>query len=105
MSETIYAGDLLTHDPSDSRLYVSDWDERNLAAGVELADAGTFTIEPNDGELVIEDATLVAGNRTVRFRMRGGVLGRRYRVHHAVTTDESPSQDKEQSFYVLVQNR
>lgn len=107
MSETIQAGDLITHDPSAVLVYTSDWDEQNLPAGVELADAGTFSVEPDDGNVTIDEESLVTGNRKVLFRLQcaAAARGRRYRVHHQITTDETPAQTKEQSFWVLFQDR
>lgn len=104
---TINSGETITQDPNDSKTYVFDWDD-NLEAGVELVDAGEFTVTANDESsplLEVDEVSLEEGNRSVLFRLTGGLLGRKYRVAHLIETAESPEQRMERSFYVKVQNK
>jgi hypothetical protein len=104
MSITIQAGGLILQDPNDSRKYRANWDN-NLPEGVALVSVGEFSVEPDDGLLLISNETLIDGNRQVQFRMAGGRRGRTYRVAHKITTDDADPDVKEQSFNTLIQNR
>lgn len=108
MSLTVQAGELFVQDPSDIRVYVFSWDT-NLASGVQISGSATWTItavNPSDATLMTKDQeSLVSGNRKAQVRLQGGTADARYRVACKITTNESPSQTKEQSFDILVQNR
>ncbi len=104
---TINSGETITQDPRDSKVYAFDWDD-NLDDGVELVDMGEFTVTANaEGSPTLEvvPLSLLEGNRSVSFRLTGGLLGRKYRVAHYIETSESPEQRMERSFYVKVQNK
>lgn len=105
---TVRSGALITQDPNDSLVYRLNWDEENLGESVVLIGAGTITITADDEAspaLEADQLALLDGNRSARVRLTGGQLGQRYRVSHRVSTNESPAQTKEQSFFVLIQNR
>jgi hypothetical protein len=109
MSLTIRAGGLALQDPSDSRVYVFDWDDENLPAGVEISGAAVWTItavHPSTATLMTKDQeSLVTGNRKAQLRLLGGVAGARYNIACKITTNETPAQIKEQSFNVWVAHR
>lgn len=109
MSVTIKAGELSRQDPSDIRLYTFDWDASNLEALVEIAGAATWTVSavrPTTATLLTKDQeSILAGNRKAQVRLQGGTLGALYNIACKITTNETPSQTKEQSFFVLVENR
>lgn len=101
-------GQTVRQDPEDKRVYWLDWDEDNLGEEVELTGAGTITIEP-DGDatspvLAHDSLALRDDHRSVNVRIYGGSLGARYRVSHKITTNESPAQTKEKSFFVVVED-
>ena len=118
----IRPGDLVTKDPADEKTYVVDWDGDNLPALVTLT-TSTWTITPigpstsdvaltKDSEALLSaaDATLALertvalGNRVSRVRLKAGTLGQTYEIANKGVTSETPSQTKERSFRVLIQN-
>lgn len=105
---TIRAGQLAIQDPNDSSVYALEWED-TLAEGVQIIDEGVITIESTrpGGSPMLEADELarVDGNRSARVRLTGGEVGYTYRVSHRIETNENPSQTKEQSFFVLIQNR
>lgn len=111
---TIMPGDLVTLDPSDKKVLRFDFDARNLPAGVSLtnsAPAFGLTIEAiqqnGSTPLTMDEIGLVTGNRKVqaRFLATTASVGDRYRISCKGTTDETPSQEKEYSITVLIENR
>lgn len=50
------------------------------------------------------ESILVATNRTTQVRLSGGTLGQLYEVANKIVTSETPSQTKEKSFRVLIEN-
>jgi hypothetical protein len=76
---------------AESLVYKFDYDDW-LAADVELASVGTFTLFPSDGHLTSDNPTLVSGSRSVTVRLLGGKVGKTYRVEHTAATNESPAQ-------------
>ncbi len=82
--------------------YVFDYDEQHLAAGVELASVGTFTIDPADGRLTKDSPALVTGNRKVSVRLIGGKVNKTYAISHTVTTNETPSQTLDKRFFLYI---
>lgn len=102
MSIQIAAGQYTSKLRAEAPVFVADWDQQALAAGVTLADAGVFVVQPADGTLAIDAVALQAGSRTVQFRVSGGRVGRRYKIAHRVTTADDPAQTLQQSFFLLV---
>lgn len=109
MSVTIRAGKTAKQDPSDIRLYTFDWDAINLPATVEISGSATWTISavrPYNATLMTKDQeSILSGNRKAQVRLQGGQVGALYNIACKITTNETPSQTKEQSFFVLVENR
>ena len=101
----IYDGGLLIKDPNATAVYVADWDRVGLPAGVSLVDGGILTVRPEDASLVVGAPRLLSGNRKTQFSVSGGRKGRRYRITHRVTTDGSPAEVPERSFYLLIQEQ
>jgi hypothetical protein len=105
----IRPGDVVIKGPNEALVYAFDWDEENLPDGVELAAAGTFTITVvaglNTTPLTKDQESLLSGNRSSRVRLSGGTLGTLYNIAHLITTDETPTQSKEQSFNVKIQKK
>lgn len=110
MSLTVQAGDLVEMDPSDVRVFDFDW-STNLGTGVEISGSATWTItavSPSDATVPVKDnESIVTGNQIARVRLNvtGATANARYNIACKITTNESPSQTKEQSFDILVQNR
>ena len=100
---TITDGQLATKDSSEALVYQWDYDADNLATGVQLTSAGTFTITPSAGLTLTQDnQALVTGNRKVRVRLSAGTVGKKYRIEHTVTTNETPSQTKSKFIWLVI---
>jgi hypothetical protein len=85
----------------ESFVYLFDYDT-HLAAGVEFASVGTFTIDPADGRLTKDNPSLVTGNRKVEVRLIGGKVGKTYTIEHTAVTNESPTQTPAKKFYLFI---
>src|SRR5687767_6582447 len=114
---------LLVLDPSDVRTVAFDWDRANLRSGVTIS-TSTFTItairqagataltKDNPSILSAADATTVC-ERTVtisrvtqvRLIATTATAGDEYELANTIVTSESPTQTKEQSIRVLIQQR
>jgi len=110
---TVSPGDLIALDPSDKRVIVFDFDTQNLANGVILTNSGpayglTITAVRQIGQtaLTYDNAGLVSGSRKVsaRFLATTATRGDYYTVSIKGTTNESPSQEKEYSIDILIQD-
>ena len=118
----IRSGALVTKDPSDSKVYVFDWDGSNLAPGVSIS-TSTFTVtaispstvdtaltKDSEARLTAEEAsaalqrTVAIDNRATRLRLTAGTLNQSYEIANRIVTSETPAQTKERSFKVLIQN-
>ncbi len=122
--QLVSAGDLVVLDPSDKRTIAFDWDAENLSPTATIS-ASVFTIKvirqrgltalTKDNELIMTAAqATIALQRTVTVNSRATLLrliastatvGDEYDIANLITTTETPSQDKEQSIRVLIQNR
>lgn len=105
---TIAPKGLVIKDPADVKVYVFDWDTNNLGATVTIT-TSTFTITPirpstSDVALTKDQESILAGNRKTQLRLTAGTLGQTYEVANKITTNESPSQIKERSFQIVIQN-
>lgn len=109
MAITIDDGGLETQDPNDQRVYVFDWDVKNLGASVQLTGAGTFTMSVVTGDnttpLTKDQESLLTGNRKTQVRLAGGTLGTLYKIDNQVVTNESPAQTKNRHFLLKVEDR
>lgn len=106
----LQSGKQVEQGPDEVLVYLLDWASKNLPADVVLVDEGTITVTEDDGTLTspslqVDALTLMEDGRTCQVRLSQGVRGTRYRVAHRVQTNESPSQVKKQSFYVLIQDK
>jgi hypothetical protein len=110
MSVTVDAGDTVILDPADIRVIDFDWDTRNLASGVSIS-TSTWTItaikQSGATALTKDNESIVTGNRKTRVRLIAttATRGDKYEVASKITTSETPSQTKEQSFTVVIQSR
>lgn len=105
----IQPGGLVRKDPSDIKVYVFDWDTDNLAAAVTIG-TSTWTItaiKPSltDTNLTSDNTSILAGLRKTQIRLTAGTLGQTYEIANKIVTNESPSQTKERSFRVLIENQ
>ena len=105
---TIEDGGLATKDPADESVYQFNWDTRFLAVGVTIT-TSTFTIiavEPlGDTALTKDSESIVTGNRRTQLRLLAGTVGAKYRINNLIVTNETPSQKKERSFFVKVEQK
>ena len=106
---TVVDGGLVLKDPADVKVYTCDWDALNLAAAVTIT-TSTFTItavfpSATDVALTADQATILVGARKTQVRLTGGTLGQLYEIANRIVTSEAPTQTKERSFRLLVQNR
>ncbi len=104
--KTINAGQQDTLGPSESRVYTFSWDPA-LAAGVTIV-TQAFVVLEGDGSLTVDTSSplgIQADGRTIKFRLSTPTDGVRYRVASRVTTSETPDEIKQQSFFILGQER
>ena len=107
---TVKPGDTIVYDPADVRTVVFDWDNDNLATSVETS-TSTFTITTvtqNGATILTKDnPSILTGNRKTQVRLIAttATAGDVYELANTIVTNESPTQTKEQSIRVLVQNR
>jgi hypothetical protein len=101
---TLPDGGLITKDPGDIKTYTWDWDIYNLAAAATIA-TSVWAITGSDALLTQDQATILSGARKTQVRLSGGTLGTTYTLTNTITTSESPSQTKERSVKVLVENK
>jgi hypothetical protein len=102
MSTQIHSGGQLTKDPNSEEFVTMDWDVEHLPLGVTIA-TSTFTITGPDASLDFDNDDILTGQRETTLRLTGGTEGKRYTVTNRIVTDETPSQTKDASFRVLVQ--
>lgn len=101
-------GALVMKDPADSKVYTVDWDTNNLAATVTIT-TSTWTITPVypsrvDTALTKDSESILAGLRKTQVRLIAGTRGQTYEIANRIRTTETPYQDKERSFRVLIEN-
>ncbi len=107
---TVLPGDDITLDPSDARVILFDFDAVNLPASVTLSTPViTITALKQNGvtALTSDNAGLVSGNRKIqaRFLATTATKGDKYRVSCKGTTSESPTQTKEYSIFISVEDK
>lgn len=107
---TVEDGALIEKDPADISVYSFDWDADNLAAGVQIS-TYLFTITAikpaGDSALTKDNEGYVTGSsqRKTQLRLTGGTLGATYRIDNRIVTNESPTQQKERSFFLTIQDK
>ncbi len=105
---TVAPRGLVTKDPSESKVILWDWDTNSLAADVTIT-GSTFTITTihpsGDAALTKDNEAVLSGSRTTQLRLVGGTLGASYTLKNTITTSESPSQTKERSVVVLIEEQ
>jgi len=104
---TIVPGALVTKDPADVKVYEFDWDADNLAASVTIAtSAFSVFVSPTTADaLTIDNASILSGSRKTQVRLAGGTIGARYAVNNRIVTSESPTQTKECSFQLRIEQQ
>ena len=98
----IHSGGLVTKDPNAIEVFVVDWDQEHLATGVTIVSSSWF-IAGRDAVLTDDQASILSGSRRTALRLSAGTLGYRYTVTNRIVTNESPSQTKDASFDVLIE--
>lgn len=110
MSDTIRTGGLAVFDPSDKRVIQFDWDAEGLAASVTIT-TSVFTIEAivqgGVTALTKDNEAIAVGSRKTSLRLIAttATAGDSYWVNNKITTNETPAQEIERRFKVLVQNQ
>lgn len=108
LTVTIRPGLTLKKDPNDSRVYVFDWDTEALAVGATIV-SNVFTITADspsttDTALTKDNESIVGGSRKTQLRLIGGTVGQKYNIASKITTNESPTQIFEKSFFLQIEN-
>ena len=108
LTVTIRPGQMVSKDPNDSRMYIFDWDSEGLAAGALIV-SNTFTItavwpSKTDTALTKDNESIMAGSRKTQLRLTAGTLGQKYNIASKITTNESPVQIFEKSFFLQIEN-
>jgi len=103
----ISPGKTVRHDPNETRVYQFDWDTYALAVGASIV-SNVFTItavwpSTTDAALTKDNESTIAGRKT-QLRLIGGTAGQKYNVANRITTNETPAQIFEESFFVQVEN-
>jgi hypothetical protein len=101
-------GHTFTHDPDAELFYGVEWASW-LPEGAEIASA-TWEIEdtdetPEDPLLLTQDNDTIVDGTMAQVRLLGGTAGRKYRITVHITTNESPSQKDDRSFFLKVKER
>jgi hypothetical protein len=100
---------IITHDPDAELIYAVDWDDW-LNDGAEIDDS-EWLIEdvspvPEFSPVLTQDNDAIAGDgRSASVRLMNGTDGHKYKVTHRITTDETPAQTDDRSFFLRVQDR
>lgn len=102
MSTQIHSGGQVTKDPNSEEFFTVDWDTEHLPTGVSIA-TSDFAITGPDADLAFDNDDILTGGRQTTLRLTGGTLGKLYTVTNTIVTDETPTQTKDASFRVLVQ--
>jgi hypothetical protein len=115
MSLTVEDGALITLDPNDQTVLSWDWDAKHLGVGVTInTSAFTLTaISPTTATGITKDnpSILTASpynSRWTQIRVLVGgdsALGQLFELANTITSSEAPSQSKERSIRLLVQQK
>lgn len=97
-------------DPNEVVTAKFDWNYYGaLAAGVEI-DTSAFSVEAvhpaADTALLLDDTSplgIQGSGRSALVKISAGTLYGLYRIHHTITTNETPAQTRRKSFLVLVE--
>lgn len=66
--------------PDEEIFYTFDWGTNRLDTGAALSDS-TFTVNPDDGSLVVTNTSIIPGPpATTKFWLQGGTRGQTYIV-------------------------
>jgi hypothetical protein len=122
MSTSILAGGQVVKGPTESEVYIFDWDREHLDVGVTIASsswvitllsgASPSSMTKDNESTPAADYSVVHPNgvtdsfkalRSTKVRLSGGTAGQKYKVSNTVVTGETPSRTKEESFKVLIQ--
>jgi hypothetical protein len=98
----------LRKDPIAEKLYGFDWTDW-LSTDAEIA-ASTWTIALVDGDdaltpVTSSSETIDADGKTTSALLEAGVLNQTYKVTNRITTNETPPQIDERSFYLRIVDR
>jgi len=103
---TIYDKDLVEQHPTAIKVYQFDFDADNLPAAVTITSAPTAVAVlrgPNTIPAVVDQVSIVTGNRKTQFRLSAGTEGTTYRVTVTPVTSETPAQTKPKYVDILIQ--
>jgi hypothetical protein len=102
MSTQIHSGGLTTKDPDAIELFTMDWDQENLPTGVGIS-SSSWTVTGPDTDLTTDQPSVLSGSRRTQVRLSGGTTGKTYTVTNQIVTNTSPSETKDRSFRVLIE--
>ena len=106
---TIRPGQTVEKDPSAIKVYEFDWTNwlaaSPLGSSAQISGSPVFTIGGADAVLTKDQESVVSGNLKTRVRLSAGTLGVTYMVSCKVSTNESPAQTDERSFFVRIVNK
>ena len=107
MAETVVnAGDQIRMKVTEKRVLAFDWDSA-LNAGVTIVTSTwrIVALEKNGStELTKDNESILTGSRKTQLRVLGdtATASDSYEVFDKIVTNETPAQEKEQSFTVLL---
>lgn len=108
---TVDAGETITKDPNAALVYTFDWDERNLAVGAQISTGSVVVTalypSTTDTALVVVDSGpglgIISGGRKYAVKLSAGTEGQAYRIASRIVTNETPSQIKNQSVILVIE--
>ena len=100
--------DILPKDANEELVYTMDWD-RWMADGAAIANSvWTITSVDTPAEdpvaLTKDNEAIAVSGRSTSLRLKAGTLGNKYKVTNLITTNESPAQKGERSFFVKMKD-
>jgi hypothetical protein len=99
MAITIVDGDITEKMSDEVLVYQFSYADR-IAADVDLASAGTCTLDPDDAHISKDNEDY--DGQTASLRISGGKPGKTYVVRHSAATTESPAQTVKALFYLFI---
>src|SRR5678810_798787 len=107
MPLTVDDGDLLVKDPDANRVYTWDYDTDNLGPTATIVTSSWIitALAPSttDTALLKDSESILAGSRSTQVRITAGTLGQLYLLTNRIVTNESPSQSKDKSIRVKIE--
>jgi hypothetical protein len=106
MASIVAPGHTFTFDPDAKLIYGVEWgDWLGDTAAIANSDWTLEAVDPDTGDTPLtKDNESTSGTRNL-LRLMGGTAGRKWKITNHVTTNETPAQEDDRSFFVKVKER